>query len=45
LKSAHLSLIGKGDAVLSVLNDVEEVVYKRRKTEPTISVKVVAKGF
>ena len=45
LKSAHLSLIGKGDAVTSVLEDMEEVVYKARKTEPIISVKVVAEDF
>ncbi|HEY5037512.1 MAG TPA: hypothetical protein VIJ93_00410 [bacterium] len=45
LKSAHLSLIGTGNAIISVLEDVEEVVYKRRKTETTISVKIVAEGF
>jgi hypothetical protein len=45
LKSAHLSLIGTGSAILSVLEDVEEVVYKRKKTEPTISLKVVADNF
>jgi len=45
LKSAHLSIIGTGAAILSVLNDVEDVVYKRRKTEPTISVKIVAEDF
>jgi hypothetical protein len=45
LKSAHLSLIGSGDAFLSVLLDMEEVIYKRRKTEPTLSLKVVAEGF
>lgn len=45
LKSAHLSLIGTGNAIISVLEEVEEVVYKRRKTEPTISVKIVADDF
>ncbi len=45
LKSAHLSLIGPGEAVLPVLEDMEEVVYKRRKAEPTISIKIVAEGF
>jgi len=45
LKSAHLSLIGTGNAIISVLEDVEDVVYKRRKTEPTISVKIVAENF
>jgi hypothetical protein len=45
LKSAHLSLIGSGNSIISVLDDVEEVVYKRRKTEPTISVKIVAEDF
>jgi hypothetical protein len=45
LKSAHLSLIGSGSAILSVLDEVEDVVYKRRKTEPTISVKIVAEDF
>jgi hypothetical protein len=45
LKSAHLSLIGSGNAVVSVLEDVEEVVYKRKKSEPTISIKIVAEGF
>ncbi len=45
LKSAHLSVIGSGSAILSVLDDVEDVVYKRRKTEPTISVKIVAEDF
>lgn len=45
LKSVHLSLIGTGSAILSVLDEVEEVVYKRRKTEPTISVKVIAEDF
>ncbi len=45
LKSAHLSLIGTGNAIVSVLEDVEDVVYKRKKTEPTISVKIVAEGF
>lgn len=45
LKSAHLSLIGTGNAVLSVLEHVEDVVYKRRKTDPTISVKIVAEDF
>jgi hypothetical protein len=45
LKSAHLSLIGSGSTILSVLDDVEDVVYKRRKTEPTISVKIVAEDF
>lgn len=45
LKSAHLSVIGSGAAILSVLDDVEDVVYKRRKTEPTISVKIVAEDF
>jgi len=45
LKSAHLSLIGSGSAILSVLEHVEEVVYKRRKTEPTISMKIVAEDF
>lgn len=45
LKSAHLSLIGTGRAVVSVLTDFEDVVYKRKKSEPTISVKIVAEGF
>lgn len=45
LKSAHLSLIGTGNAIVSVLEDVEDMVYKRRKTDPTISIKIVAKGF
>ena len=45
LKSAHLSLIGSGSNILSVLDDVEDVVYKRRKTEPTISMKIVAEDF
>jgi len=45
LKSAHLSLVGTGGAVVSVLEDMEEVVYKTKKTEPTISVKVVAEDF
>jgi hypothetical protein len=45
LKSVHLSLIGSGSGILSVLCEVEEVVYKRRKTEPTISVKIVAEDF
>jgi hypothetical protein len=27
------------------LEDVEEVVYKRKKSEPTISIKIVAEGF
>jgi hypothetical protein len=45
LKSAHLSLIGTGEAVVPVLEDMEEVVYKRRKTEPTMSIKIVAEGF
>jgi hypothetical protein len=45
LKSAHLSLIGTGNSIVSVLEDVEEVVYKRKKTEPTISVKIVAEDF
>jgi hypothetical protein len=45
LKSVHLSLIGSGSTILSVLNDVEELVYKRRKTEPTISMKIVAEDF
>ncbi|HVM33484.1 MAG TPA: hypothetical protein VMU88_10145 [bacterium] len=45
LKSAHLSLIGSGNAVVSVLEDVEDVVYKRKKSEPTISIKIVAEGF
>jgi hypothetical protein len=38
-------LIGTGSAILSVLDHMEEVVYKTKKTEPTISVKVVAEGF
>jgi len=45
LKSAHLSLIGTGEAILSVLADVENVVYKSKKKEPTISIKVVAENF
>jgi hypothetical protein len=45
LKSAHLSLIGTGSAIVSVLEDMENVVYKTRKTEPTISVKIVAENF
>ncbi len=45
LKSAHLSLIGTGNAVVSVLEDMEEVVYTRKKSEPTISVKIVAEDF
>lgn len=45
LKSAHLSLIGTGDAIVSVLEDMEDVVYMRKKTEPTISVKIVAEDF
>lgn len=45
LKSAHLSLIGTGSAIVSVLEDMEEVVYKTKKTEPTISVKIVAEDF
>ena len=45
LKSAHLSLIGTGNAIVSVLEDMEEVVYKTKKSEPTISVKVVAEDF
>jgi len=45
LKSAHLSLIGTGNAIVSVLEDMEEVVYTRKKTEPTISVKIVAEDF
>jgi hypothetical protein len=45
LKSAHLSLIGTGAAIVSVLEDMEEVVYKSRRSEPTISIKVVAEGF
>jgi len=45
LKSAHLSLIGSGSAIISVLEDMEEVVYTRKKTEPTISVKIVAEDF
>jgi len=45
LKSAHLSLIGTGNAIVSVLEDMEEVVYTRKKSEPTISVKVVAEDF
>jgi hypothetical protein len=40
-----LSLIGTGEAVVPVLEDMEEVVYKRRKTEPTMSIKIVAEGF
>jgi hypothetical protein len=45
LKSVHLSLIGSGSTILSVLDDVEDFVYKRRKTEPTISMKIVAEDF
>jgi hypothetical protein len=45
LKSAHLSLIGTGNAILSVLEDVETVVYKSKKKEPTISIKIVAENF
>ncbi len=45
LKSAHLSLIGTGNAIVSVLEDMEEVVYTRKKSEPTISVKIVAEDF
>jgi hypothetical protein len=45
LKSAHLSLIGTGSAIISVLEDMEEVVYTRKKTEPIISVKIVAEDF
>jgi len=45
LKSAHLSLIGTGSAIVSVLEDVEDMVYRRKKSEPTISVKIVAEGF
>ncbi len=45
LKSAHLSLIGTGGAILSVLEDVEEAVYRTKKKEPTISIKVVAEKF
>jgi hypothetical protein len=37
--------VGTGEAVVSVLEDMEEVVYKTKKTEPTISVKVVAEDF
>jgi len=45
LKSAHLSLIGTGGAVLEVLEEMEDVIYKRRKSEPTISMKIVAEDF
>jgi hypothetical protein len=45
LKSSHLSVIGTGSAILSILDDVEDVVYKRRKSAPTISVKIVAEDF
>jgi hypothetical protein len=45
LKSAHISLIGTGNAILSVLEDIETVVYKSKKKEPTISIKVVAENF
>ncbi|HVZ79969.1 MAG TPA: hypothetical protein VHE12_04110 [bacterium] len=45
LKSAHLSLIGTGSAIVSVLEDMEEVVFTRKKSEPTISVKIVADDF
>jgi hypothetical protein len=45
LKSAHLSLIGTGNAILSVLEDVETVVYKSKKKEPIISIKVIAENF
>lgn len=45
LKSVHLSLIGPGAGIQSVLEQVEDEVYKRRKTEPTISVKIVAEDF
>jgi hypothetical protein len=30
---------------VSVLDDMEEVVYTRKNSEPTISVKVVAEDF
>ena len=45
LKSAHLSLIGTASAIVSVLEDMENVVYKSKRSEPTISVKIVAKNF
>ncbi len=45
LKSAHLSLIGSGNAVIPVLEEMEEVIYKRRKSEPTISLKIIAEDF